>query len=86
VSVNYFGALATLEGLRPLLANSAAPRAVATASIASMMPCKMELVKLMLAGDEEGAVAMATTMEADPAQVGHSFFCPSFQNPMFILR
>src|SRR5262249_35071058 len=30
VRVNYFGAVATLEGLRPLLAGSAAPRAVAT--------------------------------------------------------
>lgn len=68
VSVNYFGALATLEGLRPLLAKSAAPRAVVTASIASMMPNKPELVAKMLEGDEEGALAIAAKMESDPAE------------------
>src|SRR5688572_22461549 len=34
VRVNYFGAVATLDGLRPLLARSDAPRAVATTSTA----------------------------------------------------
>ena len=32
VQLNYFGAVATLDGLRPLLARSAAPRAVAVSS------------------------------------------------------
>ena len=36
--LNFFGAVATLEGLRPLLAESAAPRAVAVSSIASLRP------------------------------------------------
>ena len=34
VHVNYFGAVATLDGLRPLLAQGDAPRAVATVSTA----------------------------------------------------
>jgi NAD(P)-dependent dehydrogenase (short-subunit alcohol dehydrogenase family) len=59
VAVNYFGAVATLEGLRPLLATSPAPRAVATASMASLMPADDRLVELCLAGDEPGALARA---------------------------
>lgn len=59
VAVNYFGAVATLDGLRPLLAGSAAPRAVATASMASLLPADDQLVELCLAGDEAGALARA---------------------------
>ena len=61
VRVNYFGAVATLEGLRPLLAGSDAPRAVATASSSVMnLPRDQQwLVDLCLAGDEEAAVAAA---------------------------
>ena len=36
VAINYFGTLATLEGLRPLLVDSPAPRAVAVTSMASL--------------------------------------------------
>jgi NAD(P)-dependent dehydrogenase (short-subunit alcohol dehydrogenase family) len=68
VTVNFFGALATLEGLLPLLTKSPAPRAAATVSIVTMMPTCLELVDLMLARDEAGAVAMATSMEEDPEQ------------------
>lgn len=59
VAVNYFGALATLDGLRPMLAGSAAPRAAATCSMASLMPNDAELVGAMLAGDEPRARARA---------------------------
>jgi NAD(P)-dependent dehydrogenase (short-subunit alcohol dehydrogenase family) len=38
LSLNFFGAVATLEGLRPLLEASAAPRAVAVSSVASLKP------------------------------------------------
>lgn len=55
VAVNYFGAIATLEGLRPLLAGSSAPRAVVTASMSSLLPHDDELVDLCLAHDEAGA-------------------------------
>jgi NAD(P)-dependent dehydrogenase (short-subunit alcohol dehydrogenase family) len=59
VTVNYFGAVATLEGLRPLLATSDAPRAVATASSSVLNENLPELVQACLDGDEPGAVALA---------------------------
>jgi NAD(P)-dependent dehydrogenase (short-subunit alcohol dehydrogenase family) len=62
VAVNFFGTVATLDGLRPLLAGSRAPRAVATASMASLMPSDAELVDLCLAGDEPGALDRAAKL------------------------
>ena len=59
VRVNYFGAVATLEGLRPLLAASDAPRAVATASSSVMNPTDPSLVEACLTGDEDVAVSAA---------------------------
>lgn len=59
VAVNYFGALATLEGLRPLLSGADAPRAVATASMASLFPVDDELVDACLAHDEPAALHRA---------------------------
>jgi NAD(P)-dependent dehydrogenase (short-subunit alcohol dehydrogenase family) len=59
VRVNYFGAVATLEGLRPLLAGSPAPRAVATASSSVLNGADEALVAACLAGDEEAAVSVA---------------------------
>jgi NAD(P)-dependent dehydrogenase (short-subunit alcohol dehydrogenase family) len=68
VAVNYFGAVATLEGLRPLLAGSAAPRAVATASMASLYPPDDALLEALLAGDEEAALARGAELEASPPE------------------
>lgn len=62
VAVNYFGMIATLEGLRPLLAGSDAPRAVGVASMASLQPSDDRLVELELAGDEPGALARAAEL------------------------
>ena len=59
VRVNFFGAVATLEGLRPLLLGSDAPRAVATASSSVMNPTSPPLIKACLTGDEDAAVAAA---------------------------
>ncbi len=57
VAVNYFGALATLEGLRPLLLRSKQPRAVVIASTAVLLTVNDELVAACLAGDEQAAKA-----------------------------
>ncbi|UNX53792.1 SDR family oxidoreductase [Georgenia sp. TF02-10] len=65
VRVNYFGAVATLEGLRPLLAGSPAPRAVAVASMASLYPPDENLLALLLDGTEDDAVARAAELAAD---------------------
>ncbi|MFG2092003.1 SDR family oxidoreductase [Streptomyces sp. NPDC048612] len=59
VQVNYFGAVATLEGLRPLLAAGTDPRAVLISSVASIHPADQAIVDAALAGDEEAAVAAA---------------------------
>ncbi|WOP19729.1 SDR family oxidoreductase [Raineyella sp. LH-20] len=65
VAVNFFGALATLEGLRPLLAGSAAPRASVTCSMASLYPPDAELLDALLAEDEPAALARAEELAAD---------------------
>jgi NAD(P)-dependent dehydrogenase (short-subunit alcohol dehydrogenase family) len=63
--VNYYGAVRTVEALRPLLLDSAAPRAVVTASMASLMPHDDALVALLLDGTEAAALARATELEGD---------------------
>ncbi|MFI2754261.1 SDR family oxidoreductase [Cellulomonas sp. P22] len=75
VAVNYFGALATLEGLRPLLTGSTAPRAVATSSMASLHPCDTVLVDAMLAGDE--AKSLARAAELVSGDQGHLVYSSS---------
>jgi NAD(P)-dependent dehydrogenase (short-subunit alcohol dehydrogenase family) len=60
VRVNYFGAVATLEGLRPMLERGHEPRAVAISSIASLHAHDEPTVTACLAGDEDAAVAAAT--------------------------
>jgi len=62
MAVNYFGAVATLEGLRPFLAGSAAPRAVTTSSMASLRQPDDVLVEAALAGDEAKALARAAEL------------------------
>ncbi|MFL6206593.1 MAG: SDR family oxidoreductase [Acidimicrobiales bacterium] len=59
VRVNFFGAVATLEGLRPLLLGSDAPRAVATSSSSVLNPTDPALIEACLAGDEDAAVEAA---------------------------
>lgn len=59
VSTNYFGAVATLELLRPLLANGtdASAIAVSSNSTTTMPGYPAELADVLLAGDEGAAVA-----------------------------
>jgi NAD(P)-dependent dehydrogenase (short-subunit alcohol dehydrogenase family) len=60
-SVNYFGSVALLEGLRPLLAKGDRPAAVAISSNSTTVQpgIPMDVVELCLAGDEAGARAAA---------------------------
>jgi NAD(P)-dependent dehydrogenase (short-subunit alcohol dehydrogenase family) len=58
LAVNYFGAVATLEGLRPLLLQSANPRAVLVASSVSIYPGDETIIEACLAGDEPRALAL----------------------------
>ena len=57
VSINYFGAVATLESLRPMLAKGARPAAVAISSnsISTQPGVPDDVVNVCLAGDEHEA-------------------------------
>jgi len=59
--VNYFGTIALLEGLRPLLATSGSPRVVVISSIGVVFTAIDAAVEACLAGDEEAAAAAAET-------------------------
>lgn len=69
LETNYFGAVATLQGLRPLLAQSRAPRALAVSSTSSLAPADERVVQACLDGDEAAAVAY---LEADPTLGGQT--------------
>ncbi|WP_430593249.1 SDR family oxidoreductase [Humidisolicoccus flavus] len=72
VAVNHFGAVATLEGLRPLLAASDAPRAAVVASLAALESVDDELLRLLEAGDEAAALAHAESLGATANATGSS--------------
>ena len=75
-AVNYYGTIATLEGLRPLLTRSPAPRAVAVASMASLQAYDEELVQHLLDGTEEDALARAAELATAP-ETGHKIYSSS---------
>jgi len=60
-SVNYFGTIALLEGLRPLLARGDRPAAVAISSNSTTVQPKVprDVIEACLAGDETAACAAA---------------------------
>jgi len=59
IQLNFFGAVATLEGLRPFLAKSAAPRAVTVSSVAALRPPISSIVEACLKMDEPSALSAA---------------------------
>ncbi|WP_007506876.1 SDR family NAD(P)-dependent oxidoreductase [Pseudofrankia saprophytica] len=59
VRVNFFGAVATLTGLRPLLAAGTNPAAVVVDSVACLHPADPAIVAGCLAADEPAAVTAA---------------------------
>src|SRR5947209_1965798 len=63
LKVNYFGAIATLEGMQPLLVKGTLPRAVGISSFASIMQPDAELVEACLSGDEAAALRIAESKE-----------------------
>lgn len=71
VAINYFGAVATLEGLRPLLAaHGGAAVAISSNSATAQPSVSLDLVDACLTGDEAAAVAVAaryTGLTAYPA-------------------
>lgn len=70
-SVNYFGAQALLDGLRPLLARAGRAAAVAISSNSTTMPgAESELVEVCLSGDEPAARALAATLPGQMVYAG----------------
>lgn len=78
-AVNYFGAVATLEGMRPLLLGSSAPRAVAISSLAGSFQGDDELVAAMLAGEEAAAMRRAEHLSSESERRGHLIYSSSKQ-------
>jgi NAD(P)-dependent dehydrogenase (short-subunit alcohol dehydrogenase family) len=74
-AVNYFGMVATLTSLRPLLARSRAPRAVAVSSMAAVYPVDDDLLAAMLADDEPTATRRAEQLVAE--ERGHLIYTTS---------
>ncbi|WP_424466988.1 SDR family oxidoreductase [Pseudoclavibacter helvolus] len=72
VAVNHFGAVATLEGLRPLLSLSEAPRAAVVATLVALEEVDARLLELIEAGDEAAALAYADTVASAAAPIGSS--------------
>ncbi|MCK2217904.1 SDR family oxidoreductase [Actinomadura sp. ATCC 31491] len=64
VRLNFFGTLATLEGLRPLLAAAEQPRAVAVSSLSALVAADDRIVDACLALDEAGAAEAAEAASA----------------------
>ncbi|MFF8840982.1 SDR family oxidoreductase [Streptomyces sp. NPDC015130] len=75
VRLNHFGAVATLDGLRPLLAAGTDPRAVVVGSVDSVHPTDPAIVEAALAGDEPAAVA--ASQEAVDRGEGHLVYSSS---------
>ncbi len=74
VAVNFFGTVATLTGLKPLLAGSTAPRAVATASMASLFPADEQLLAALTAGDEAAALVRGAELEAAGGDLANQIY------------
>lgn len=65
IQLNFFGAVATLEGLRPLMAASDAPRAAAVSSVSCLSPPHAPLLQACLDRDEPRALQIARQLWED---------------------
>ena len=77
VSVNYFGALATLEPLRELLLAADAPRAVLVGSMDTLFPADDTLVELLMAGNEPDARARAEVLAGESPEIAARVYSSS---------
>ncbi len=62
VRVNFFGVTELLTGLRPVLAQSTAPRAAVVGSVSGTQPVDDRLVEACLDGDEDEATRLAESI------------------------
>lgn len=75
-AVNYFGMTEFLEGIRPVLAKSPAPRAALISSMSSLQPHAPELTEALVANDEPKALEIAAKLAEDP-QLGNLIYASS---------
>jgi len=68
--VNYFAVIATIEGLRDLLAMKRGSVLLVSSNSAPMMPTEDSFVQACLAGDEEGACADIDARDGHSAYAG----------------
>ena len=71
-AVNHFGAVATLEGLRPLLTAAEQPRAAVVASRAIIDQVDHSLLQLIESGNEAAALSYADSLGATDDSAGAS--------------
>ncbi len=77
LKINYFGTVDLIEGLRPLLAGSEAPRITVTTSAATLQDGDPELVDLLLAGDRDKAMERGRELAAQGPQIGYANYAGS---------
>lgn len=77
VKVNFFGAIDTIESLKPLLEKSENPRVAVTASAASLQPTDTNLVNLLLEGKREEAVEYGAALAEKNQEIGYANYSAS---------
>lgn len=77
LAINYFGTVRVIEALRPLLAKSDAPRISVTSSAATLQGNDPELVDLLLAGDEDAAMARGAALAEQGPMTGYANYSSS---------
>ena len=72
LKINYFGTVALIEGLRPLLEKSEAPRITVTSSAATLQGNDPELVDLLLGGNYGAAIERGVALAEQGPQIGYA--------------
>lgn len=75
--INYLGTVRLIEALRPLLAQSSAPRISVTTSAATLQDNDPQLVDLLLEGDSEAALARGRELAEQGPEVGYANYSSS---------
>lgn len=75
--INFLGTVALIEALRPLLAESEAPRIAVTSSAATLQGNDEKLVDLLLSGDAEAALARGAELADQGPGAGYANYSSS---------
>lgn len=75
--INYLGTVRLIEALRPLLAESRAPRISVTTSAATLQGNDPQLVDLLLSGDADAALARGRELTEQGPEVGYANYSSS---------